>query len=305
MGISHPFPAQATSAIDALLYSVLERGDVVLTPAPYYGSYVRDVEARAECVLEPVWTADGGAPTLAALDAAHAAHGARALLLASPQNPCGTLLSRDALADLVAWSRARGVHLVVDEVFALSCFGAADFVSALDVAHEDDAHVHVVYSASKDLALAGYRVGALVSSPAVLRAVSALGTFCSAGTPAQAIVADLLNDDDWLAKTWIPALQGRLEASWQLCRAALDAHGLGLWRGVEPRSGHFCLLDLRDRAKADPAHLAPAFEEAGVLLTPGPLMGAPDGVFRLCHSAAPAADVREAVRRIDDVLGRP
>ena len=41
--------SSATSAIDALLFGVLEKGDAVLTTAPYYGSYARDVEARAEC----------------------------------------------------------------------------------------------------------------------------------------------------------------------------------------------------------------------------------------------------------------
>ena len=111
--------AGATSAIDALLFAVLDRGDAVLTPAPYYGSYARDVEARAECVLVP-FASDGGAPTVEALEEFFQWREPRpkALLISSPHNPCGTVLGAQALRDVVSWTRLRGVHLVVDEVRA-------------------------------------------------------------------------------------------------------------------------------------------------------------------------------------------
>ena len=61
--------ASATSAIDLLLWATCDAGDVVLTPSPYYGSYKRDVEARADCVLAP-FPSDDGVPSVAQLDAA-------------------------------------------------------------------------------------------------------------------------------------------------------------------------------------------------------------------------------------------
>lgn len=294
--------ASATSAIDALLFAVLERGDAVLTPRPYYGSYARDVEARAECVMVP-FDSERGVPTVESLEEHFQWREPRpkALLIASPHNPCGGVLSAETLRDCVAWSRLRGVQLIVDEVFALSTFEPGAFVSVLDVLDdaEDNGHVHVTWSASKDLALSGYRVGALITkSPAVIEAFGCLGIFCSASTLAQAVVSDVLADRAWLDGTWLPQLRARLKASWLHAKKHLDAHGLARL-GADPEAGHFCLLDLRgDATLADGAR----FEKAGVVLTPGRLMGAPDGIFRLCHSSATGADVAEAIARVAGVV---
>ena len=285
--------ASATSAIDVLLYVTCERGDVVLTPAPYYGSYRRDVEARAECRLVGVPSAFG-VPSETQLDAAWR-EGARCLLLASPHNPCGTVFSADALRACVRWAKRKRMQVVVDEVFALSCFDGG-FVSVLDVLDDDDEHVHVVYSASKDLALSGHRVGAIVTRDAsVLHAVASAGAFCAASTVTQALVAELCADDAWLRDAWIPALRGRLAASWRAARRRLEAEGLPV--AGEPAAGHFCLLDLRGTPCDERA-----LEEAGVVLTPGPLMGAPEGFYRLCHAAEPQDVVAAAISRIGRVV---
>lgn len=297
--------SSATAAIDALLFAVLERGDAVLTPAPYYGSYARDVEARAECVMVP-FASRGGIPTVESLEEHFQWREPRpkALLIASPHNPCGSILSADALRDVVAWTRLRNVHLVVDEVFALSTFEAGAFVSVLDVLNDgdDNAHVHAVWGCSKDLALSGYRVGAVISkAPAVIAAFECLGTFAAASTVAQAVVADLLGDDAWLRDVWLPALRARLAASWKHCKKHLDAHGLARLGG-DPTAGHFCLLDLRSSGAENGARFEAAFASAGVVLTPGALMGAPDGVFRLCHSSATGGEVAEAIARVAGVV---
>ena len=296
--------SSATSAIDALLFAVLEKGDAVLTVAPFYGSYTRDVEARAECVLVPVPGATDGVPTVESLEEHFQWREPRpkALLVASPHNPCGSVLGAQTLKDMVSWTRLRNVQLIVDEVFALSTFEPGAFTSVLDVldAAEDNAHVHVVYSASKDLALSGYRVGALITkNPAVLDSFKCLSIFCNAATLPQAVVAELLDDDAWLGDAWIPELRSRLKASWRHAKKHCDAHALRRL-GSDPEAGHFCLLDLRGVAEG-PA-LNAALEKAGVVLTPGPLMGAPHGIFRLCHAAEPDARVAEAVARIAGVV---
>lgn len=133
----------------------------------------------------------------------------------------------------------------------------------------------------------------------VVQAFKCLGIFCNASTVAQALVAKLLEDDAWIADVWIPALRARLKASWLHAKKHLDAHGLKRL-GADPRAGHFCLLDLRDVAEAK--LLEAALEKAGVVLTPGKLMGAPDGIFRLCHAAENDADVAEAIARVAGVV---
>ena len=282
----------ATAAIDLLLYATCERGAVVLTPAPYYGSYKRDAEARAECRLVGV-PSEHGVPSEAQLEAAWT-EDAKCLLLASPHNPCGTVFPADALRACVRWARHRGLQVVVDEVFALSVFDGT-FTSVLDLLDDDDRHVHVVYSAAKDLALSGYRVGAIATRDAsVLDAVASAGAFCAASTVTQAIVTELCTDDRWLRDEWIPALRSRLAESWHSARRCLETEGLPVVG--EPAAGHFCLLDLRE-TRCDER----ALEAAGVVLTPGPLMGAPEGFYRLCHAAESSEVVAAAIARVGRV----
>ena len=266
----------ATAAIDLLLYATCERG----------------AEARAECRLVGV-PSEHGVPSEAQLEAAWT-EDAKCLLLASPHNPCGTVFPADALRACVRWARRRGVQVVVDEVFALSVFEDS-FTSVLDLLDDDDRHVHVVYSAAKDLALSGYRVGAIATRDAsVLDAVASAGAFCAASTVTQAIVTELCTDDRWLRDEWIPALRSRLAESWHSARRCLETEDLPVVG--EPAAGHFCLLDLRE-TRCDER----ALEAAGVVLTPGPLMGAPEGFYRLCHAAESSEVVAAAIARVGRV----
>ena len=182
----------------------------------------------------------------------------------------------------------------MDEVFALSVFEDS-FTSVLDILDDDDRHVHVVYSAAKDLALSGYRGGAIATRDAsVLDAVASAGAFCAASTVTQAIVTELCTDDRWLRDEWIPALRSRLAESWHSARQCLETEGLPVVG--EPAAGHFCLLDLRE-TRCDER----ALEAAGVVLTPGPLMGAPEGFYRLCHAAESSEVVAAAIARVGRV----
>lgn len=95
----------------------------------------------------------------------------KALLLTNPHNPLGRCYSEDNLVTFARFCGNHGIHLISDEVYALSTFTALSdsdshgFVSTLsidlDQAGCDRSKVHVVWSTSKDLACSGLR---LVSS---------------------------------------------------------------------------------------------------------------------------------------------
>jgi aspartate/methionine/tyrosine aminotransferase len=84
-------------------------------------------------------------------------------LVASPANPTGTLLSRDELGGLSQSLKARGGHLVVDEIYHGLTYGA-DAASVLEV--DDDAFV--LNSFSKYFGMTGWRLGWLVAPPAAV-----------------------------------------------------------------------------------------------------------------------------------------
>ena len=309
--------ASATAAIDVLLFALCDEGDAVVTPAPYYGSYRRDVEARARCKLIAVESDHRGSlPALEDLERRIdlMEKPPRVLLLSNPQNPLGTYLCPDEIARFADLACRKDLHLIVDEVFALSIFDPDPlrrFVSALDLNEhygDLDQRIHVVYSASKDLALSGFRLGCVFTrNPEVIKALEVLNVFASPGVPCQNAVASLLNDRPWLEDLWIPQLRLRLKTAWAKTESVLRSHGLKV--AQTPRAGHFCLLDLLDTPTTTTTGTAAEVDgeiwkrcmEAGVLLTPGaPNMGCSThaGLFRLCYAGTDEVTVTEGIRRL-------
>ncbi len=158
----------AAGALTAFFRAVLEPGDEVICPAPYfveYGFYCGHFGG----VLKPV----PGKPPAFDLDVealvASIGPKTRVLLLNSPNNPTGCIYSADALARLavhleqVNRGRERPVFLVSDEPYRLLAYDGATVPATLPLSR----FAVVVGSFSKSLSLAGERVGYLAINPAM------------------------------------------------------------------------------------------------------------------------------------------
>jgi aspartate/methionine/tyrosine aminotransferase len=92
----------------------------------------------------------------------------RALVLANPHNPLGRCYSPDVLKRCILFCEKHDIHLVSDEVFALSEFECPDLVDApgftsvlsidMEALGADEKRVHVIWSLSKDFAASGVRL---------------------------------------------------------------------------------------------------------------------------------------------------
>ena len=95
----------------------------------------------------------------------------RALLICNPHNPLGRCYTREALVELLRLCGRKSIHLISDEIYALSTYGREDdepetFTSVLSIDVKglvDREHVHVLYGMSKDFGAAGMRLGCVVS----------------------------------------------------------------------------------------------------------------------------------------------
>lgn len=89
-------------------------------------------------------------------------------MLCNPHNPLGRCYSKKMLEDCAKFCQSRGIHLISDEVFALSSFKSPDlpdvpdFTSVLSLDPKslgcDPERIHVIWSMSKDLAASGIRL---------------------------------------------------------------------------------------------------------------------------------------------------
>jgi aspartate/methionine/tyrosine aminotransferase len=156
--------AGAMAGLAVALRALIEPGDEVLVPVPYFHSYPKQV-AMLGGVPRLVDTQPlQGELTPEAVERELTPR-TRALLLCNPANPAGVLLDRKRLATVLA-ALPPEVAVIADEVYAEYLYDA-DFVSVLAVASDEDAGRAVVAldTASKTAAMPGWRVGSAVSTP--------------------------------------------------------------------------------------------------------------------------------------------
>lgn len=300
--------AGAGSVLEILFYALGDPGDGVLVPTPSYAGFWMDLELRDELHIVPVHTRadDGFRLTPELLDAAVEAAEVpvRALLYTTPNNPLGTVASREELEAVLAWAEGRGIHVVFDEVYALSVYGEAPFVSSAQLRPSLGEHTHIVWAFSKDMAASGLRCGALISeNEGVLATVNALSYWACVSGDTLHLLKDWLADEDWLQR-YVPEMRRRLGASATRVVERLTAAGVPVTGG---EAGFFVLVDLR-------AHLdAPTVEaeerlwrrllDAGINLTPGVAIRSEEpGLFRLCFASVPIEALDVAIDRLLAVL---
>lgn len=301
--------AGAGAVLELLFYAIAEPGDGVLVPTPSYAGFWADLETRDELHIIPVPTtsASGFRLTVADLDRALASaeRPVKALLFTTPDNPLGRVYARDELLEILEWSERAGIHVVFDEVYALSVFGQQPFVSAASLRPSLGERTHVIWAFSKDFGASGLRCGVLLSeNQGVLQAVDALAYWAACSGDTQRVLGELVGDrpfvDDYLVK-----MRGRLAQTYAGVVARLDAHDI---RYIPADGGIFVLCDLR-RFLAEPTWDAEQqlwqrlIDHANINLTPGSACRiAEPGFFRLCYAAESDAAVREGVTRMIRVL---
>ena len=214
--------AGAMAGLAVALRALIDPGDEVLVPVPYFHSYPKQV-AMLGGVPRLVDTRPlQGELTPAAIERELTPR-TRALLLCNPANPAGVLLDRQRLAAILAVLPA-DVAVIADEVYAEYVYAAADArstrgdASVLAVAAEEDAGREVVSldTASKTAAMPGWRVGSAVGTPGLTpRLARAAATLSGApGTLAQLAYGAWLDDPPQLDRMapYRPRLRDALDA---------------------------------------------------------------------------------------------
>jgi aspartate aminotransferase len=283
--------AGAMAGLAVALRALIEPGDEVLVPTPYFHSYPKQV-AMLGGVPRLVDTRPlRGELTPEAIERELGPR-TRALLLCNPGNPSGVLLDRERLAAILAALPA-DVAVIADEVYAEYLYDSG-FTSVLTVAAEEDAGREVVSldTASKTAAMPGWRVGTAVGTPGLAaRLAQAAATLSGApNTLAQVAFGAWLDEPPTLDRMapYRPRLRDTLDG--------LAAGGLT----VRPPDGSYYVWatapDSGDFGTTGTAlQLA---QRSGVLVWPGILFGDPESV-RVSLSV-PRRELRDGVIRFTD-----
>jgi 1-aminocyclopropane-1-carboxylate synthase len=229
-----------------LFYAIADPGDGILVPTPSYSGFWPDIETRDQLQVIPAHTTSetGFRLTVELLDAAVEAASVpvRALLFTSPNNPLGWVYTRDELDEIVTWAEDRGIHLVLDELFAKSVYGETAFVSGSAVRPALGPRMHLVWAFSKDFAASGLRCAVLLSeNEGVREAVNGLAYWAAVSGDTQFVLEQMISDETWV-DSFIAESQERLGRAYQEVTAALEAASIPY---LPAEAGFFFLCDLR------------------------------------------------------------
>jgi aspartate/methionine/tyrosine aminotransferase len=286
----------ASSALQLVLAALVDNGDRVLLSDPGYPCNRNFVHLlNGEPVAIPVGAASGYQPLPQQVRDSWTAP-ARALLVASPSNPTGTLLDEQTLREYHAITDQKGGSLIVDEIYhGLTYDGPASTALAVS----DD--IFVINSFSKYFGMTGWRLGWLVAPREVVADIDKLAQnlFLAAPTPAQ-YAALRAFDEDVLAI--LDERRDEFRARRDYLLPALRNIGFDI--AVNP-SGAFYLYANCSRFTDDSfAFTSRLLEEAGVAITPGIDFGTnrPEHHVRFAYTTS-LENLQEGVRRLVKALG--
>lgn len=292
-------------AVYTAFATLLDPGDEVLLPAPYWTTYPESITlAGGVPVVVPTDESSGYLATVEQLEAARTPR-TKVLLFCSPSNPTGAVYPPEQVRAIGRWAAANDIWVLADEIYEHLVYGGAEHVSMPVVVPELADRCVVVNGVAKTYAMTGWRAGWLLGPSDVVAAATNLQShLCS-------------NVANVAQRAALAAVSGPLDAVAEM-RAAFDRRRLLMVDLLTKIPGVTCpapqgafyaypsvreLLgkQIRGRRPASSLELAElALEEAEVAVVPGEAFGTP-GYFRLSYALGDE-DLVTGVTRLGELL---
>lgn len=287
-------------ALYNIMQALLNPGDKVLIPGPYWVSYpAMALLADAEPVTVPAGADRGFKITPEDLDKAYTPE-AKMLILNSPSNPTGVQYTEEELYALAEWAVSKDVFIIADEIYDLLVYEPAKPVSLAPFWEKYPEHVAVVNGLSKSYCMTGWRLGFALAHPDLIKAMSKIqsqstSNVCSIAQ--KAALAGLTGPTDFFAEMKV-AFARRRDLALEIIES---------WPGVvcpRPEGAFYAFPDVsalyNDKMPDSATMCTILLEEAGVASVPGVAFG-DDNCVRFSYAVDDETLVR-ALTKVGDVI---
>lgn len=288
--------AGATSGIAIAVHTLLDAGDEVLLPAPFWPLVRGVITSRGAVAVEIPFFDRVEDPTfdVEAAFEKHVTPRTAAIYLNSPNNPTGASISREQLDAIARVAHRHELWVISDEAYQdLAWDGVPPAPFDHPKLRERCLTLHTL---SKSHGLAGARIGFLNGPERIMRALRGMQmhlAYCAPRPMQHAAVAALREGSAWVEETR------------RLYRDAAQRTA-GAFGVAPPRAGTFLFLDASrwlDPSEPDCSSFLRACADRGVLLTPGSVSGRDYARWvRVCFTAVGSDDLRAALEALNDVI---
>ena len=276
-----------------VMLGLLNPGDEVLVPGPYFAVYKQQIElAGGVCVEVPTREEDGYQPRIEALDAAVTVK-TRALILNTPCNPTGAAYGPETLQMLARFVQQHDLLAVADEIYTRYLYEGA-FIPLRTLPEMRDRTV-TLNSFSKNFMMTGWRVGVILAHPDLIRVFQHVNNGMTYTTPAisQRAALHALRLRQEIADEYITFYKERVYAM------ADRLQRIPSFTLLRPQGTFYLFPGIEKTGLTDGAFCDLLLREAHVLVAPGSAFGkAGQGHFRIA-ATVPMEKLMEAADRME------
>ncbi|MBP9116140.1 MAG: pyridoxal phosphate-dependent aminotransferase [Acidimicrobiia bacterium] len=281
--------------------AILNEGDEVILPAPYWTSYPEFINIAGGVVKTVFAKAkDNFCVSIEQLEQAYTSK-TKAVVLVSPNNPTGTLYTPEQIKEIGEWALSKDIYVVTDEIYEHLVFDGYKTESILHLVPELGDKCIILNGVAKTYAMTGWRVGWVIASKEIIKAISNLQSHSTS------------NVNNMAQYAAIAALNGDLKAVEEM-REAFQRRGYAMHEmlsaipkviSTKPQGAFYCFPSFEAYIGStmagikveSTAQLCEIFlEEILVACVPGEAFGAP-GYIRLSFALGDE-DAKEGVNRI-------
>ena len=285
--------------------TLLDPGDEVLLPAPYWTTYPESIRLAGGVPVEIMTDETSGyRATVEQLEAARTDR-TKVLVFVSPSNPTGAVYTPAEVKAIGEWAAGHGLWVVTDEIYEHLVYGDAEFSSMPVLVPELADRCVVVNGVAKTYAMTGWRVGWMIGPDDVVKAATNLQSHATSNVANVSQVAALAAVSGDLSA--VEEMKVAFDRRRQLIVGLLDAipgvtcpmpeGAFYVYPSVKDLVGR----TLRGSRIESSAHLSGLIlDEAEVAVVPGEAFGTP-GYLRLSYATSDA-DINEGVGRIAALL---
>lgn len=288
----------AKHVLYTLFQVLLNEGDEVIIPIPYWVSYPEQVKIAGGVPVYVEATAEQNYKmTPEQLRNAITAK-TKAVIINSPSNPTGMIYSKEELTALAAVAVEKDILIVSDEIYEKLVYGGVKHFSIAEVSSEVKARTIVVNGVAKSHSMTGWRIGYGAGDAAIIKAMTDLASHSTsnATTTAQYAAVEAYNGSQDAVEQMRQAFEARLE------KVFPQVEAIPGFSVIRPQGAFYLLPDVTEAAQKTGFTSVDEFAsalltEANVAVIPGSGFGAPRTI-RLSYATSLDL-IEEAIRRID------
>ena len=278
-----------------LFQALIDAGDEVIIPAPYWVTYPEQVKY---C---------GGVPVVIETNDIHnfkitaeqleeaITPKTKVLILNSPSNPSGSIYSREELLAIGEVLKGTDILVASDEMYEKLIFGDNEFVATASVSDDMFQRTVTINGLSKSVAMTGWRFGYLASPQneliSVMNKLQSQSTSNINSITQKAAIPALDGEVDDEIETMRQAFESRAEEAYQLFN---EIDGLSV---IRPQGAFYLFVNIKDVSNDSISFCKDLLSETGVAVVPGIGFGS-EGYFLFSY-ATDIVTIREGVRRIE------